>query len=83
MSRTGRPPKAIPTVEWKVYIRSDLAAQVELLLTDPMREKVRYGKRGQLIEQLLEAWLKTQRVAVASTVSHLSEVIRGDLDETP
>jgi len=61
MARTGRPKRAIPSVEWKVYIRADLAAQTELLLSDPMRERVKYGARGKLIESLLEKWISNQR----------------------
>lgn len=60
--RTGRPRAAIPTVEWKHHVRADLAAQVELILADPMRERVKYGARSRLLEQLLEEWLAKQRV---------------------
>lgn len=66
VSGPGRPKAAIPSVEWKVYIRADLAAQVELLLTDPMRERVKYGARGRLLESLLQAWLDAQRKEIAS-----------------
>lgn len=55
--RTGRPKHAVPPVEWKNSLPSDLAAQVELLLKDPMRDKPRYGARSVLIEKLLRAWL--------------------------
>ena len=61
MSKGGRPTNAVPTVKWDLYIRSDLAAQVELLLLDPMREKVRYGARGKLMEQLLNEWLEKKK----------------------
>lgn len=61
--RTGRPKHKIPRVRWDVYIRADLAAQVELIITDPMREKAKYGARSNLIEAVLEKWLKDQRAA--------------------
>ena len=58
--RTGRPPKAVPTRRWDLYIREDLAGQVELLLLDPMREKVTHGARSRLIEELLAKWVQEQ-----------------------
>jgi hypothetical protein len=42
-------------------IREDLAATVDLLLLDPMREKVGYGKWSDLIEALLRRWINEQR----------------------
>lgn len=57
MPRTGRPKHSIPRIRWDVYIRADLAAKVELLITDPMRERAKYGERSKLIEGLLEQWL--------------------------
>lgn len=64
MARTGRPRNKVPRIKWDVYIRQDLAAQIELLLADPMRERVKYGARGELIESLLEEWLQKQRAGV-------------------
>lgn len=61
MAKLGRRPNVIPTVEWKLHIRQDLAGIVELLLLDPVRQKVRHGARGQLMEQLLAAWVEEQR----------------------
>ena len=54
----GRPKNAMPTVEWRSYVRADLAAKVELLLKDPLRDRVKYGERGKLIESLLERWVQ-------------------------
>jgi hypothetical protein len=54
----ARPKDSDPSVEWKVHIKSSLAAKVELLLLDPMRRKVKYGARSQLIETLLERWIE-------------------------
>lgn len=73
MAKPGRKPNSIPTVPWKLYIRADLAAEVELLLLDPMREKVRYGERNRLIESLLEDWLKEQRKVMATPPAAFSE----------
>lgn len=58
----GRKPRAIPTVEWKLHIQADLAAEVELLLADPAREKAKYGARSELIHSLLRDWLYKQRI---------------------
>lgn len=70
MAKPGRKPLAIPTVEWKHWIPVDLAAEVELLLKDPVRDKVKYGARGELLTQLLRKWVDEQRqmVEVASTL---------------
>jgi len=58
----GRKPNAIPRIPWKVMVRADLAAEVELIITDPMREKPKYGARTQLLEMLLERYLKEVRL---------------------
>ena len=59
----GRPQLKMPRVEWRCQVRADIAAQVELLLADPMRQHVKYGARSVLIEALLEKWLAEQRQA--------------------
>ena len=61
----ARPRNVVPTVEWKVYIPADIAAQVELLLLDPMRERVRHGARGELIAKLLREWLEKRKAEIA------------------
>lgn len=53
----GRPKDTDPSVEWKIHVRGSTAAKVELLLLDPMRKKVKYGARGDLINFLLEEWV--------------------------
>ena len=57
----GRKPYAEPRVAWKVYLPQNLAAEIELLLLDPMREKIRYGARNELLERLLREWILEQR----------------------
>ncbi len=52
----------MPRIPWRVYIRTDLAAEVELLLLDPLRAKVRYGSRGELIESLLAEWIQERKL---------------------
>ena len=60
MGKPGRKPHAEPRICWRFYIRPTLAARVELLLLDPMRDKVKYGARGELMEYLLEEWVAKQ-----------------------
>jgi hypothetical protein len=61
MAKTGRKANAVPSVEWKLYLPEDLAAEVSLLLEDPLREKMRYGARGELMESLLRKWVEEKR----------------------
>ena len=60
MSR-GRRPSAVPSVRWVAYIPADVAAKVELILTNPVRGKPNYGERGELMTALLQKWLKEQQ----------------------
>lgn len=56
----GRRKDTIPSIEWKLHIEGLLAAKVELLLTDPMRKKPRWGARSNLVEKLLRQWVEEQ-----------------------
>ncbi len=47
----------IPLSQWKVTIPSHIAAAVEVRLFDHARGKPAYGRRSQLISDLLEVWL--------------------------
>ena len=49
--------KLIDTI---VSIPSDVLAEVDLRLWDPLRSKIRYGSRSALIVGLLREWLKEQ-----------------------
>lgn len=60
-AKRGRPPFAVPKVEWAVMIPQPLAAQVELLLLDPLLDKPKHGARSELLEQLLREWLEKQK----------------------
>lgn len=46
-------------VVWEVRLNLRTAAKIELLLLDPMTQHAKQGARTQLIEQLLNDWLKT------------------------
>jgi hypothetical protein len=43
-----------------LYIRADLNAKIDLLLSDPMRNRVKYGAKSRLVEELLEKWVQEQ-----------------------
>lgn len=65
MSRAGRPSNTVPTVEVLLRMRADLAAQVDLLITDPVRNKPRYGVRSRLGERLFADWIERAKKAIA------------------
>lgn len=67
MTKLGRKPYTEPRAEWKVYLPSSLAAEVELLLIDPLREKVKYGARNELLEKLLRDWLQKEKEKASAT----------------
>lgn len=56
-----RPKLITPNVPWKVHIPEDLAAQVEILLADPMTGRRKYSVRNELITRLLREWLSEQQ----------------------
>lgn len=63
-----------PRVQWKVYLPVTVASETELLLIDPLREKVRYGARNDLIVQLLGKWLEDEKAKIrAARVVTLTE----------
>lgn len=72
----GKKPNTIPSVEWKLHIDGLLAAQIELLLLDPMRKKSRYGARSQLTEQLYRRWVAEQIAARRESGQELPETLR-------
>jgi hypothetical protein len=49
--RTGR------NTLWRCYIPEEIAAQIELRLADPLRDKPTYGARSQLVTALLIRYL--------------------------
>ena len=59
--RRGRPPSKTQRIEWKIHISVELAAQVELMLADPVRGRVAYAARSRYIESLIERDLERRR----------------------
>jgi len=60
MAKPGRKALLDPPVRWELSLPSSLAAQVEVLLADPVRGKTSYGARTKLITRLLREWLREQ-----------------------
>lgn len=61
-TRRGRKAFAEKKVRWPgIELPESLATKVDLLLTDPLTGKVKYGARTQLFEQLLREWLGAQQ----------------------
>lgn len=58
----GRPKKHDTPVSWYVSIPSSLAAEVELILLDPLTGRPRFGERSQLVELLLRDWVEKMRL---------------------
>lgn len=57
MAKRGRPSLLIPTTEWKVRVPVDLAAKADLIHLDPIRGRLTYGARSELITILLREYL--------------------------
>lgn len=62
--RPGRPPKDIPTIDWKVRIPVPLATKVDVLLLDPVTGRTRHGLRSAFVTRLLESWLARHGMTV-------------------
>lgn len=59
--RTGRPSLPYLRAEIKVSIAATIAAEIDLLLSDPLTGKPKYGARATLVSALLENWLAKQK----------------------
>lgn len=64
MSKVGRKANVVPSVQWLLHVPVTIAAKVDLILKDPVRDKVKYGARGELLVMLLERWLTEQLQSV-------------------
>jgi hypothetical protein len=72
-ARQGRPPNATPTVPWELRIPETLAAEVTLLLYDPLLCRPRVGARSDLCNRLLREWVERQRKATPPSTTPFSE----------
>lgn len=59
--KRGRKELAIPTVRWEVQVDVLLAADVELLIADPVSKKASYGERSKLVNLLLRQYLNERK----------------------
>lgn len=68
-----------PPVDVQFSLPGSLVEEVDLLLFDPVRGKLRYGARSRLAASLLRQWVESQRKLPAATV----EQNIADLEYTP
>jgi hypothetical protein len=62
MSRVGRPRNTIPNAPARIVrLPITLDAEIELLLTDPTKQKIEYGAFNGLVTQLLSEWVEEKR----------------------
>ena len=73
--RPGRPLTPHLRAEWKLSLRAAIAAEVDLLLEDPLTRKPKYGARSKLIESLLDDWLSRQSGGEAKPIPSRSELV--------
>lgn len=69
MSGKGRRAYSVPSVAWKIHIYGDVAAELELLLADPLTGQIKKGARSQLINRLLREWLQERKKTVDNSDS--------------
>lgn len=58
-SSSGRPQHTDPPVIWEISLPRSLTQKIEILLTDPLTGKTRYGARSKLIESLLLSYISS------------------------
>jgi metal-responsive CopG/Arc/MetJ family transcriptional regulator len=56
------------TVEIKLTLPIDMAADLDLLLFDPVRGKVQYGARSHLIKELLRPWIAEKKASIRNPI---------------
>lgn len=64
----AREPHLDPPKEVNLSLPTSLVDEVDLLLFNPTRGKLRYGARSNLIAMLLRQWLDAQRKLPAAAV---------------
>lgn len=56
-----RPRNPYLRADWKICLPAPLAAEIDLMLEDPLTRKPKYGARSKLIESLLSEWIERGR----------------------
>lgn len=62
------------TIPWKINVSATVGGKIEYWLTDPITKKPMYGKRGELIEALLEHWIAIQEGRPPPSLPSLAEL---------
>ena len=60
--RKGKKAFEIPRKARIIYLPTDLSAEIDLLLCDPLRGKIQYGAFTTLAENLFRQWVDAQRM---------------------
>jgi hypothetical protein len=58
--KPGRPALLTPNVEWKLMMPENLAALVEILCWDPVKQKPAFGARSAYLVELIRRDLKAR-----------------------
>ena len=79
--RAGRPQSAELRADWKLSLPASVAAEVDLLLEDPLTRKPKYGARSSLVEAMLRNWIALMKGQMPNThVPDRAALILGDHD---
>jgi metal-responsive CopG/Arc/MetJ family transcriptional regulator len=70
----GRPRVPYLRVDFKVSLPAALAAEIDLMFSDPITNRPKYGARAKLIQALLEDWLAGQRGESKRHIPSLEEL---------
>jgi hypothetical protein len=60
--KLGRPANTVKTVHWTLSLPEPLAAELELLMLDPMLGKPKVGARSELVVSLIRQWIDTKKL---------------------
>lgn len=61
----GRPRATEPYVKWIVSVPASIAAEIEMLHFNVVHGKPQYGKRSEIIVELLKQYLREQKGTVS------------------
>ncbi len=76
-----REPHTDPPKEVQLSLPTSLVDEVDLLLFDPVRGKLRYGARSILVARLLRTWLDAQRKLSPAQVEEAIANLEYSFDE--
>lgn len=67
MPRRGRKPHTDPPVRVEITVPQTVIAKLDLLLSDPLTARTKYGARSRLITRLIREWLLTKQKETKET----------------